>query len=89
MTGDEGRVSVVFAKLPPKTPYWDQVLEVDFIRFGVGFFFFLSYYGADVYVMLKKKVICKYVFTILQISLGLLSVKYIHIRIYIYTVCLK
>lgn len=39
MTGDEGRVSVVFAKLPPKTPYWDQVLEVDFIRFGVGFFF--------------------------------------------------
>lgn len=27
--------------------------EVDFIRFGVVFF--LSYYGADVYVMLKKK----------------------------------
>lgn len=35
--------------------------------------------------MLKKKkikVICKYVFTILQISLGLLSVKYIKIYIY-------
>lgn len=50
---------------------------------------FCFYYGADVYVM-SKKAICKYVFTMLQISLGLLYVKSIHIKyIYIYNVCLK
>lgn len=46
--------SMLFLKLPPNAQYWDQLhREVDFNK--VVLFCFCFYYGADVYVMSKKK----------------------------------